>query len=219
MRVRFFLLAACCHFICVFHRHQQDNVVIDIGLDAALAPTVPLGDLNRFPVVTAAEEADIAVVVHRRLDVDADDGVLAMGKCDLLMRDFDEVRAMQHPQERADHVLIGAFDHGGIEAHMTVELGIEIEIVVAQPFELVVIFVVKDRSEQSAELAKIFALLLAAQRSLLDQGVQDIALSDRNEMIPSACSASSFAHVPFGRGWVPRPFVITSIVAASHWPT
>ena len=84
------------------------------------------------------------------------------------------------------HVLIRAFDRGGIEVHVAVELGIEIEIVVAQSFELVVIVVVQDRSEQPAELAKVFPLLLAAQRSLLDQDVQDIALSDRNEVIPPA---------------------------------
>ena len=56
----------------------------------------PLGNLDRFAVMAAPEEADLAVVVERRLDVDLHQRVLAMGAVDLLVRDFDEVGVVQH---------------------------------------------------------------------------------------------------------------------------
>jgi hypothetical protein len=42
-----------------------------------------------------AEEPDLPVVFKRSPDVDANDAVLAMGALDLLVLDFDEVRAVQ----------------------------------------------------------------------------------------------------------------------------
>ena len=140
-------------------------------------------------MVAAPEEPDLAVVFKRSLDVDANDAVLAMGALDLLVRDFDEVRAVQHLGERVDQIAIGALDRGAVEARMAVEVGAEIEVVVAQPFELIEILVVIDRAEQAAELAELFPLRLAGERAMRDDGVQDVDLAGGNEMIPLAGAA------------------------------
>ena len=134
--------------------------------------------------MAAPEEPDLPVVVKRRPDVDANDAVLAMGALDLLVRDFDEVRAVQHLGQRVDQIRIGAFDRGAVEARMAVGVGAEIEVVVAQPLELIEILIVIDRAEQAAELAEFLALRLAGERAVRDDGVEDVDLAGGNEMVP-----------------------------------
>ena len=88
-------------------------------------------------MVAAPEEPDLSVVFKWSPDVDANDAMLAMGALDLLVRHFDEVRAMQDLGERVDQIAIGAFDRGAVEARMAVGVRAEIEVVVAQPLELI----------------------------------------------------------------------------------
>jgi hypothetical protein len=96
---------------------------------------------------------------------------------------------MQHLGQRVDQVVIGAFDRCVIEARVAIGLRVEIEVVVAQPFELVEIFLVIDRPEQTAELAELISFRLACERAQRDYGVQHIDLADGNEMIPFVRSA------------------------------
>jgi hypothetical protein len=64
-----------------------------------------------------------------------------------------------------------------------VELGVEVEVVVAQPLELVEIFVVVDRRQETADLAELLALLLAAERPMLDQRIEQVGFADGDELI------------------------------------
>jgi len=70
--------------------------------------------------MTAPKEPDLPVVLKRSLDVDANDAVLAMGALDLLVLDFDEVRAVQDFGERFDEISVGSFDRRAVEARMAV---------------------------------------------------------------------------------------------------
>src|SRR5436309_3475357 len=123
--------------------------------------------------MTAPEEPDLSVVLKRSPDVDANDAMLAMGALDLFVRDFDEVRTVQDLGERVDQIAIGAFDGGAVEARLAVGVGAEIEVVVAQPLELIEILIVIDRAEQAAELAKLFPLRLAAELAMRDECIKD----------------------------------------------
>ena len=67
---------------------------------------------------------------------------------------------------------------------MRLELGIEVEIIVAQPFQLAEIFIVIDGGEEPADLAEAVALRLVGQLAVVDQGVEKVGLADRDEMIP-----------------------------------
>jgi hypothetical protein len=66
---------------------------------------------------------------------------------------------------------------------MRLELGIEVEVVVAQPFELREILIVIDCGEQAADLAESVALRLG-EAAVVDQGVENVGLANRDEMIP-----------------------------------
>src|SRR5437763_280119 len=126
--------------------------------------------------MTAPEEPDLSVVFKRSLYVDANDAVLAMGALNLLVRHFDEVRAMQDLGERVDQIAIGAFDRRAVEARMAVGVRAEIEVVVAQPLELIEILIVIDRAEQAAELAELLPLWFAAERAIRDDGIENVDL-------------------------------------------
>jgi hypothetical protein len=121
--------------------------------------------------------------------------MLAMGALDLLMRDFDEIRAVQDLRERIDQIFIGAFDRGAVEARMAVGVGTEIEVVVAQPLELIEILIVIDRAKQLAELAELLPLRLVFEYAMRDDGIEDVDLAGGNEMVPLASvPIPKFAH-------------------------
>ena len=69
---------------------------------------------------------------------------------------------------------------------MWIDLRIEVEIVVAQPFQLLEIFIMKDGGERSADVSELHALRFARKRSMLDQRIQQLGFANRNE--PLACS-------------------------------
>src|SRR3954451_19361334 len=129
--------------------------------------------------MAAPEESDLPVVFQRGLDVDANDAVLAMGALDLLLRDFDEVRAVQDFGEGVDQIAIGAFESGAVEACLAVGFRAEIEVVVAQPLELIEILIVIDRAEQAAELAELL-LGLARERAIRNDRIEDVDLAGGN---------------------------------------
>ena len=125
--------------------------------------------------------------------------MLAMGALDLLVRNLDEVRAVQDLSERVDQIPIGAFDCGVVEAALAVGVGTEIEVVVAQPLELIEILIVIDRAEQAAKLAELFPLRLAAERAIRDDRVEDVDLAGGNEMVPLTGAACRLVHHACGR--------------------
>jgi hypothetical protein len=69
--------------------------------------------------------------------------------------------------------------------------GIEVVIVPAQHFEALEIFVMIDRAQHAAHLAKLRLERVVPELAILDQRIQNVALADRDELIP-----------PFGRGVV-----------------
>ena len=147
----------------VSDRHQQDDVVIDLDLGRAPAPAKPYGNFDGFPMLAAAEEQHFAVVVARRVDHETEPahargGRWSISSCGISMK----LALCNTAPERIDQVAIGPLDGGGIGAAMgAVDLGTEIEVVVAQLLEPVKILVVVDRSEQLAELAEFLPVRLA----------------------------------------------------------
>ena len=104
-----------------------------------------------------------------------------MGAADLRVRQLDEVGVREHARERMHEIRVGALERGVVEARMRVKLGIEVEVVVAQPFELREIFIVIDGGEQAAELAELVALRFVGEAAVVDQGVDNVGLADRDE--------------------------------------
>jgi hypothetical protein len=88
-----------------------------------------------------------------------------VGLRDLGVRHLDELRALEHGGEGIDQVRIGFLERGGVEARVRVDLGVEVEIVVAQPLELAEIFVMIDRRERTTDLAEFLPLCRAGERS------------------------------------------------------
>ena len=82
---------------------------------------------------------------------------------------------------------------------MRIDLGIEIVVVVAQPFQRFEIFVMVDRSQHPAELAEFFPIVVVGKSALLRQSREDVALADRDELVVGAVA----------RGWC-----ATSVMAA-----
>jgi len=165
------------------HRHQQHDVVVDQNLHGALAQTEPAGGLERFHMVAAPEEPHLAVIVERRLDLDPHGGSPAMRFLDLGVRHLDEIGVRQHGGERSQQVRVGSLERVMVEAGMRLDLGIEVEVVVAQPFELREIFIVIDGGEQAADLAEAVALRLV-EAAVVDQGLENVGLANRDEMTP-----------------------------------
>ena len=122
-----------------------------------------------------------------------------MGAFDLLVRDFNEVGAVQDFGERVDQIAVGAFDGGAIEARLAVSVGAEIEVVVAQSLELIEILIVIDRAKQFAELAELLPFWFAAERAIRDDRIEDIDLAGGNEMVPLVGAARRLVHHARGR--------------------
>ncbi len=171
---------------CRLHRHEQHDVVVDEDVVRPLAQPEPLAGLDRLRVVAAAEEADLAEIVDRRLDLHAHHLALAVRLLDLGKGHFDEVGALEHGGERFDQIGVMALERGVVDARRRCELGIEVEIGVTQLLELVEILVVIDRRQQPADLAELAALLLAAEGAMLDQRVENVGLADGDELVAFA---------------------------------
>jgi len=168
------------------HRHQQHDVVVDQDLRRAPAQPQPTGERDRLLVVAAPEEPHLAEIIERRHDLDPHGGSPAMRLLDLRVRELDEARVREHGRERGHEVRIGIFERGTVEARMRLELGIEVEIVVAQPLECTEIFVVIDGGDEPADLTEAVALRVVGEMAVVDQGVEDVGLADRDEMFPIA---------------------------------
>jgi hypothetical protein len=132
--------------------------------------------------LAAAEKAHLTEIIDRRLHRDPHHLALAMRLLDLGMRHLDEVGILQHGGEGIDQVGIGHFLCGIVEARMRIELGIE--VVMAQPLELVEVFVVIDRGQEAADLAELLPFRRAGERSMLDQRVEQVRLAHRDELVP-----------------------------------
>jgi len=167
-------------------RHEQDHVVVDRDVVPIAAQPEPGLGLDGFVVVAAPEEAHLAEVVERGGHLDPHGLALAMRLLDLGVRQLDEVRALEHRGEALDQIGVSLLDDRPVEVRVRVELGIEIEVVVAQPLELVEIFVVIDRRQEAADVPELLALLLAAERAVLDQRIEDVGLADRDELVALA---------------------------------
>ena len=134
--------------------------------------------------MAAAEEHDVAIIFDRRVDLDPENRFLAVGALDLLVRDGHEVGGLQHVGDRRDQVPIGVLDGSGIETCVALEFGVEVEVIIAQALELSEILVVKDRGEQPADLLEPVGLGLIG--GLRGQRLQDVALAERDDVIPFA---------------------------------
>ena len=109
-----------------------------------------------------------------------------MGLRDLGMRQFDEIRIPGHAFQRGDQVRIGALVGAAVELRMRGDLGIEVEVVLAQPLELREIFVMEDRREHASDLAELVMHGLAGGFVLRGQRVQNVGLAHRYEMVSPA---------------------------------
>lgn len=105
-----------------------------------------------------------------------------MSAVDFGVRHLDEVRALEHQSEGVEEIGIGTLERVVVEARVRLDLRIEIEVIGAQPLQPVEIFVVVDRAEQPAKLAEL-VVVVAGERTVLDQRGEDVDLADRNELI------------------------------------
>ncbi len=163
-------------------RDHQDNVIVDHDLERPPAQTEPGRNLDRLHVVPAAEHADIAIILDRRLDLHPYPGALAKGFRDLLMRDLDEVGVGQHADEFVAQLAVGRAQILGRAELVRIDLGIEVEIGLAQPIELFEIFVVQDGAEHAGELPES-RLVGFVKTALCNEPVDDIRLPQRNDTV------------------------------------
>ena len=68
---------------------------------------------------------------------------------------------------------------------MRVALGLEIEVIVAQPLELTERLIMIDRRQNPADLAKLLALGVA-KRAMLDQRVEQLGFANGYELVARA---------------------------------
>ncbi len=87
-----------------FHRHQQDDVVVDVGVDLAPPQPEPIGDLEVLSVFSPAVEAHLAKIVQRLPDFDSQDRPAPMQIADFVVGQFDKVRTLEHLVERLHEV-------------------------------------------------------------------------------------------------------------------
>src|SRR5207244_9985553 len=84
---------------------------------------------------------------------------------------------------------IGVLERCSVEACPRVVPGIEVVIVAAQRFEAFEIFIVEDGAEHAADLPELALGGLVGELAVLDQRICNVALADRDELVPSAGSA------------------------------
>jgi hypothetical protein len=166
-----------------FHRHHEHDVVVDFGLDHAAAQPEPYGAFDLLGVMSAPPEPHVAKIVQRRPDLDPFADTPAMRSVDLIARHLDEICRFQDRFERAHQIDIGSLQGDAVAHCMRRDIGTEIIVVAAQPLQHLEIIEVVDRRQHLAEPAELVALVVACKRALFDQGVEQIALADWNELI------------------------------------
>ena len=164
-------------------RNHHHHIVVDLDFERTLAQTKPGRNIDGLLVVPAAEHADIAIVLDRRLDLHAHQGVLAKGARDLVMRDFDEVGLRQYTDELFVQAEIGRLAIGGGAARFRIDLRVEVKIGLAQPVKFFEILMMKNGAQQAGKLPKS-CLLDVVKAALGDEPADNIRLPQRNETIP-----------------------------------
>ena len=133
-------------------RDHQHDIVVDDDIELALAQAEPDRDLDGLGVMAAAEHADTAIVLDRRLDLHPHPGVLGKGAHDLVMRDLDEIGLGQDADEFLDEAAVSRFEIRRRTTGLRIELRVEVKIHLAQPIQFLEILVVKDGSEPAGQL-------------------------------------------------------------------
>ena len=163
-------------------RDHQHDVVVDLDLEWTLAQAEPGRNLDRLHVAAAAEHADVAIILDRRLDLHPYPGALGKGLCDVLMRDLDEVGIGQYADEFVAQLPVGLAQILGRAELARVDLGIEVKIGLAQPIELCGVFIVQDGAEHAGQLREFFLVGLV-KTALGNQPVDDVRLAQRNDAV------------------------------------
>ena len=162
-------------------RDQHHHIVIDLDLDGLVPPSEPDRDRHPFLVTAALEDPDIAEFVERRLDAHPYQSVRFLRARDLGMRDLDEIRALHHACEFVDEIEVDAVGLFALDREGR-GVRIEMEIRLPQLFELVVIFVMKHRSQHAGKKAQSGHLVFG-QPALADQAGEKVDLAQRDDAL------------------------------------
>src|SRR5262249_18985468 len=122
------------------------------------------------------------IVLDRGLDLHPYPGALGKGFRDLLMRDLDEVCVRQYADEFIAQFLVRRIQILGRSELMRIDLGIEVEIGLAQSVELFEIFVVQDGAEHAGQLPES-GFVGFVKMGLRDEALDDIRLPERNDTV------------------------------------
>ena len=137
----------------------------------------------------AVKEPHLAKVVTRERELDPRRLALVVRPLDLGIRQLYEIGVLEHAGERAYEIRVSGRERSFAEARMRIDVGGEVEIVLAQPLQPLEIVVVTDGREPPADLAEACPLAFAAERPMLRQRIQQVALADGNEPLAAAGAA------------------------------
>jgi hypothetical protein len=98
------------------------------------------------------------------------------------MRDLDEVCVRQYADEFIAQFLVGRIQILCRTELVRIDLGIEVEVGLAQPVELFEIFVVQDGAEHAGQLPEA-GLVGFVETALCNEPVDDIGLAQRNDTV------------------------------------
>src|SRR5256885_12256559 len=157
---------------------------------ALFAQSKPVLGFNRLVVMSAVKKSHFAKIIERDCDLHPNRLALPMRLLDLGMGHFHEIGALEHCGEGVDEIGIRGGKAGAVETGVWIDLGIEVKVVLAQTFELLEILVMINGRQHPADLAEFAALGPAAQRSMLDQCVEQVGLTYGNELVTVGCQAA-----------------------------
>jgi len=144
--------------------------------------------------MAAPEHADVAIVLDRRLDLDAHQRMFAKGADNLLMRDFDEVGLLEDPDEFLAQDAIGTLEIVRGAMSCRGDFRVKVKIGLAQPLKLFEIAVMENGAQHAGKLPEA-RLLIIVEAAIRGEPGDNIRLPQRNEPIPL-----------FGRGRLTRRF-------------
>src|SRR5262249_54563180 len=123
------------------------------------------------------------IVLDRRLDLDAHQRMFAKSAHDLGMRNLGEIGLRQDSDEFIAQGAVGRIEVFRRAKRVRTDLGIKVEICLAQPVEFVKIAMMKNRRQSAGEAPKL-RLLATMERAVGDKAGDDVRFSQRDETVP-----------------------------------
>src|SRR5215813_13677506 len=120
----------------------------------------PRSTLFPYTTLFRSEHADVAIVLDRRLDLDAHQRMFAKGADNLLMRDFDEVGLLEDPDEFLAQDAIGTLEIVCGAMSCRGDFRVKVKIGLAQPLKLFEIAVMENGAQHAGKLPEARLLII-----------------------------------------------------------